>query len=107
MMINVTYSRRDTTLTVKGHALAAPKGKDLICAAASILAFTVLEIAEENAEKFLPSVLMENDSADFRIVCNPSDGQLGRCRDVLDTVFTGFEILANEYPEYVRVTKEE
>jgi len=35
------------------------------------------------------------------------DGQLGRCRDVLDTVFTGFEILAGEYPDYVRTNKED
>lgn len=106
-MINVTYNRRDTTLTVKGHAGAAPRGQDLVCAAASVLAFTALAVVDENKERFLPAVVTDADSADFRIMCNPVDGQLGRCRDVLDTVFTGFEILAGEYPDYVRTNKED
>ena len=76
-------------------------------AMAAAMPFTALAAVDENKEWFLPAVVTDADSADFRIMCNPVDGQLGRCRDVLDTVFTGFEILAGEYPDYVRTTKED
>ena len=40
-MIEVTYYREHNRLTVKGHARSAEPGRDLICAACSILALTM------------------------------------------------------------------
>ena len=47
-MIRARYGRRALTLELRGHAQSAPKGQDLVCAAASTLAFTAAE-ALQNA----------------------------------------------------------
>ena len=44
-MIRVTYEPREHRLRVEGHALAAPAGEDLVCAAASALAWTLVRAA--------------------------------------------------------------
>lgn len=104
-MINVTYNRRETTLTVKGHAQSAPKGEDLICSAASILAFTAIAAVQDNSDKFLPRITQHD--GEIRIACSPTSSFITPCRRVLDTINTGFEILANEYPDYVRAKRED
>ena len=104
-MINVTYNRRETTLTVKGHAQSAPKGQDLVCAAASTLAFTAAEALRDEAERFYPSVVQR--PGELRITCEPASGSRKACRRLLDTIWVGFEILANEYPDYVRSKRED
>lgn len=104
-MISATYNRRETTLTVKGHAQSAPKGEDLICAAASILAYTAIASVQDNDDKFLPSITQHD--GEMRIACDPSSSFITPCRRVLDTIYTGYEILANEYPDYVRAKREE
>ncbi len=104
-MIRAEYNRVDLSLLVRGHAQSAPKGEDLICAAASILAFTAEGVLQNEEAHFMPRISRRN--GEFRIVCQPKEGQVARCRQIFDTIFTGFEILANEYPDYVRVTKEE
>lgn len=103
-MINIYYNRKEMRLSFKGHAKSAPKGEDLVCAAASILAFTAMQAVEGREDLFFPSILQSD--GEISISCNPKDGQIGRCKDILDTVFTGCEILANRYPEYVRTIKE-
>lgn len=104
-MISATYNRRETCLTIKGHAQSAPKGEDLICAAASILAYTAIAAVQDNDEKYLPSITQHD--GEMRISCNPSSSYITPCRRVLDTIYTGYEILANEYPDHVRVKREE
>ena len=104
-MIRANYNRKETILTVKGHAQSAPKGEDLICAAASILAFTAVAAAEDNKEKYLPRITQHD--GEMRIECRPTSSYITPCRRMLDTIYAGYEILANEYPDFVRTTKEE
>ncbi len=106
-MIVVRYNRIETTLTVKGHAGAAPEGKDIVCAAASILAFTADACAKEQREKYLPTVTMNKKTGDFRVACRPGKSSATPCRRMLDVIFTGFEILASAYPDFVRTEKED
>ena len=40
-MIDVTYDRKRLILKVKGHAHSGEAGHDLVCAAASILVYTL------------------------------------------------------------------
>ena len=104
-MIRAVYERGETVLRVSGHAGAGEKGADLVCAAASALAFTALECVQNEAERFLPSVLRR--SGELRIACRPGRRSAAACRRVFDTVFTGFELLAKEYPAHVSAIKEE
>ena len=52
-MIRVSYSPRALTLRVEGHAYRGRPGEDIVCAAASMLAYTagyMLVQAEERGE---------------------------------------------------------
>ena len=104
-MIRARYGRRGLTLVLKGHAASAPKGQDLVCAAASALAFTAAEALRDEAERFYPSVVQR--PGELRIACEPASGSRKACRRLLDTIWIGFELLAREFPEYVSAEKEE
>lgn len=100
-----TYNRRETTLTVSGHAGFDIRGKDTVCACASILTFAAAETIQDSAAKYFPAISIEDGKV--RIACNPRGGNIHPCRRVLDTIFMGFEILENQFPNYVRTEREE
>lgn len=104
-MIKVKYNRRETVLHVKGHAGLAPAGKDIVCAGASTLTFTAVACAQDNQEKFMPSITQRD--GEIRIACSPGKSYVTPCRRMMDTIFTGFEILASDYPDFVRAEKED
>lgn len=104
-MICVAYNRDETELTIKGHAASAPKGQDLVCAAASVLAFTAEACAEDNRDRFLPRIVKRD--GEMRILCRPKKSHLAACRRMMDTVFTGYEILEARYPAFVITEKED
>ncbi len=103
-MIRVRYDRRGLALTVEGHAGAAPKGQDLVCAAASALAQTAAACAEDGADRFFPAVCRSEGR--LRVACRAPKRHAAACRRMLDTVFTGFELLSSQYPDHVRAIKE-
>lgn len=100
-MIIVRYNRKEATMTIKGHAQTAPKGEDLVCAAASTLGFTLVAVAQDEAGKFLPSISQR--SGELRVSCKPTTAS----KRVMDTIFTGYELLSNQYPDAVRADKED
>jgi len=40
-MIKAVYDRKENKITVEGHAYSGEPGHDLICAAASVLIYTI------------------------------------------------------------------
>jgi uncharacterized protein YsxB (DUF464 family) len=104
-MIRARYGRRSLSLDLRGHALFAPKGQDIVCAAASALACTAAAALEDEAERFYPRVVKRPGS--LRIACEPAEGSRRACRRLMDTIWIGFELLARDFPECVSVEKEE
>ena len=104
-MIRARYGRRNLSLCVAGHAGSAPKGEDLVCAAASILAFTAAEALRDEGERFFPRIVQT--PGELRVSCEPTYGAHRACRRLLDTLWVGFELLARDYPEYVKAEKED
>ena len=104
-MVVCKYNRRDTTMTIAGHAKSADKGQDLVCSAASILGFTLIASVADSEDKFMP-ILSQKDG-ELRVECRPGKSFVTPCRRVMDTIFTGYEILANDYPDHVRAQRED
>ena len=104
-MIRARYGRRGFSLDLNGHALYGPKGQDLVCAAASALAFTAAAALQDEAERFYPRIVEQPGA--LRIACEPAEGSRRACRWLLDTIWIGFELLAQEYPDCVSAEKEE
>ena len=104
-MIEVTYHRKYSRLTVKGHAMTAPKGEDLVCAAASILARTLAaNAAQFNSEGMLKSCHIRLDDGDAEITAEPRNRYRAAVQMALEAVIVGFEILAQGAPGVVEYT---
>lgn len=102
-MIEVVYNRKKLILTVKGHAQSGEAGHDLVCSAASILAYTLAgNVAQMSAnKKQVRRPVIELDSGDAKISCSPVHGMQSVVTLVFDSVCAGFDILAQQYPQNV------
>ena len=90
-------------LTVEGHAGYAPRGKDIVCAAVSMLV------------QALAGALTRLDAYDLYDFCIDGQKEKGtvcitaapthegwpRVRGMFDAALTGFDLLAKSYPAYV------
>ena len=91
-MIDISCDRKNLTLTIAGHAGYAEKGKDIVCAAVTALACT-LEKCMENAGE---------GSCEWKEgeTCFTASGT-ENLRPCFETVITGLQMLAEEFPEYI------
>ena len=91
------------TMKLTGHAGQDEHGKDIICSAASILAYTVAQTLqfqyEEGGLKKKPHLKLE--PGDTVIIAKPKPE---RYEEALHTFFVaqvGYHLLAKTYPQYV------
>ena len=109
-MIKVKYTydqdKRECSLLVKGHAGQAEIGKDIVCASATILAYTIAQIVklmDENGELAEPPTLDLNEG-DSTIVCRVKDDDLyAKMSQSFYTVNVGYVLLAHNYPQFVEI----
>lgn len=92
------YNRGELSLSISGHAGAAKKGEDTVCAALSILAMTLERRLSDGDYVTVKS----RADGDMSIRCIPERRQERQCREIFDTVFTGLRLLGQNCPEYVR-----
>ena len=101
-MIQVVYHRNFHRLTITGHAGAAEPGYDLVCASASMLAYTLAANVANMADAGqVREPIIRNNEGDTEISCNPRHNLKASVTLVFDSVCVGFELLAHDYPEYV------
>ena len=101
-MIQAIYYRKYNRLTVTGHAGAAEPGHDLVCASASMLAYTLAANVANMADAGqVRQPIIKNNAGDTEISCNPRHNLKATVTLVFDSVCVGFELLAHDYPEYV------
>ena len=101
-MIQVVYYRKYNRLTVTGHAGADELGHDLVCASASILAYTLAANVANMADNGqVREPVIKNNPGDTEISCNPRHNLKASVTLVFDSVCVGFELLAHDYPDFV------
>ncbi len=99
-------SRLMASLHVKGHAGQNAPGNDIVCASASILAYTLaqnIKISEEQGHlKYSPKIkLKEGDSI---ITCRAKDEETyAEMMHTFLVIQMGYVLLAHNYPQYVAV----
>ena len=101
----ITVQLSGTALTVRGHAGFSRYGSDIVCAAASMLAFTLAAAMEEAGLQRAPEI--ESACGNFRIAVRPREGERARVEAVFAAIGAGYRLLAARYPEYVRVMDED
>lgn len=94
-----TIMKTDTanivTLTAEGHAGYGPAGADIVCAACSMLIYT-LKQALEQADLLL---LAEFTGGNAKVIGR----RCAQSEHVFDTVLAGYGLLAQNYPAHVEV----
>ena len=102
-MINVTFTTEGNKLSLrlKGHAGYAEHGKDIVCASASILAYTLASIVESFGEV---KSNIDLTGGDTTIECECKDDETYRkAADAYHYTERGYALLAHNYPQYVRL----
>lgn len=87
-------------LAVNGHANYAEHGKDIICSAVSILAYTIAENVRSLCKNNTYSISLKKGNSNVDIVFS-SDEQYKDIGRQIKSVVKGFEILSEAYPQYV------
>lgn len=101
-MIQATYYRNYNRLTVTGHANSAEYGHDLVCASASMLAYTLAANVANMADNGqVRQPIIENSDGNTEISCNPRHNLKNTVTLIFDSICVGFELLAHDYPEYI------
>ena len=101
-MIQVVYHRNFHRLSITGHAGAAEHGEDLVCASASMLAYTLAANVANMADNGqVREPVMKMNEGDTEISCNPRHNLKASVTLVFDSVCVGFELLAHDYPQYI------
>ena len=109
-MIKVKFRTHDATrylrLTVEGHEGSDDRGHDLVCASASILAYTVAQIVrtmEHHGDlEGKPCIELNEGDASIILRCKNND-IYAEARHTFFVAETGYSLLAHNFPQYVEV----
>ena len=97
-MTEITYYEEHDEISVKinGHAGYAEKGSDIVCSAISTLGQTLLAYLNIDHDKFDYSL------RDGYIWCYAKGPNV---RIAFHTIMTGFHLLEDGYPDFVRINR--
>ena len=93
----ITVDRYSDRITLRGHAHYAEPGKDIVCAAVSVLVQTLIQSVESlTADKI--EYDMQPGTVDIKFWCLSDQSKV-----LIDAFFVGVKGVATSYPAYVRV----
>lgn len=105
-MVDVTFKPSELKLTIKGHANAAEKGKDIVCSAVSILAYQLAYAVEESRDMLEEEPVIQIEEGDVLVSCVPKKPFLATMQRTYWTVLCGFELLVSMHGNYITFTVE-
>ena len=108
-MIDVSFERDKEngyiSLRVKGHAGQAKRGHDIVCSAASILAYTVAQylryVHQQGGLAKKPRIILDEGNA--LIVAKPTQAFEGEVLNAFFVAEVGYNLLAQNYPQYLGI----
>jgi len=92
-------------LRIRGHACYAPHGADIVCAAVSTLGYTfaaALQCLYSEGALCAPPRIREGEGSLFLLGC-ADPVQRAALAQTYETVKVGLQLLAESYPEHVRL----
>ena len=99
-MIKVVYNKDFKNLKITGHAGYADKGKDIVCASASSIILTSINLAIE----FNGEVKYTDDLNKIEIINNTNDENVQK---VFSNMILSLEELERQYPDNIKISKGE
>ena len=101
-MISVVYHRKYHKLSIAGHACSGEPGHDLVCASATILAYTLAaSVANMSAAKQVRDAKIHLEEGVGEISCKPVRRFEAPVTLIFDTLCAGYELLAQNYPDNI------
>ena len=106
-MIHAKFSVKDgrVRMDLQGPAGSAPRGEDLVCSAATMLAYTAAQAAqfllEQGKLKERPEVCLEAGAAAVSVM--PPEEALAAALHPIWVVQCGIHVLAHNYPQNVKL----
>ena len=92
-------------MTIKGHADSAPKGEDIICSAATMLAYTVAQavqfLHEQGKLKKKPKIRITDGEA--TIIATPTEEAYAETLHAYWVALCGIHVLQHNYPQNVKL----
>lgn len=92
-------------MTLKGHANAAPKGQDLVCSAATMLAYTVAQavqfMEEQGQLRKKPKISIREGEA--TIIATPTEEGYAMCLHTFWVAQCGIHVLRHNYPQHIEL----
>ena len=108
MIVAKFYQKPDNGsihMTLKGHAGTAPKGEDLVCSAATMLAYTVAQAVQflfENGHlKKKPKIKIKDGEA--TIIATPTEEGYAPVLHTFWVAQCGIHVLQHNYPQNVKL----
>ena len=98
--INVARQADYVQFILTGHANFAEKGQDIVCAAASILVYTLVRRVDDLADSYDMNVTGNGEA----YICVNEDTPA--IRHTFDTILMGIRELARNYPDHVDFREE-
>ena len=95
----ITITQTDSSITIEGHANYAEHGKDIVCAAVSILAQTLIQTIVKKTDEKIKYVIQ---SGYIEIEC---ERKLKETYLLFDAFFIGCQMLAANYPNNVKINR--
>lgn len=100
-MIRVSIDTDELMFKLDGHAGYAPMGQDIVCASASMLTATLFQrVLDLVDDADLGDCEMEPGHASLDVV-PASTSVAASCRHAFETVYAGFRLLAERYPDNI------
>lgn len=100
-MIKINVKPRELRIDIKGHADFAESGKDIVCAACSILYYTLAESLVKSEQMLKEPAHIHMESGEGTIFCNPKEEFRANIEMIFWTVLNGYELLAENYEKNV------
>lgn len=97
-MIKVVYNKDFKNLKITGHAGYADKGKDIVCASASSIILSSINLAIE----FNSEVKYTDDLNKIEIINNTNDENVQK---VFSNMILSLEELERQYPDNIKISK--
>lgn len=108
-MITARFYQKPTSgsihMTIKGHARAAPRGEDLICASATMLAYTAAQAVqfmyEHGKLRKKPKISIKDGEA--TVIATPTEDAYAEALHTFWVAQCGIHVLAHNYPQNVKL----
>lgn len=99
-MTTVEIDHTEYKVAVWGHAGYSETGGDIVCAAMSILYFTLADTLKRNRDKFLDLNIEQGDGS-VTIRCVPQEGYASLVDTILEMFTNGARLMHENYPNNV------